>query len=309
MLFSIVVPAYNAEKFLLRCVNSVLGQTCRNFELILVNDGSCDETENVARSVEDERVRVISQKNQGVSVARNTGIMASRGDYVCFLDADDEYLPNHLEVLEETIRTYEDKGFFVTNFCTIRLDGTIVGEWSCGTAVYKANPMEDFIRNAEVVWTGCVCIRRDLFDLYGMFEPGVPMGEDRDMWIRVFSHTGAVFCGKTTVKRNRDGSEATKFYTRREKADILNRLPTYLADPTIAPEVKESIVMYYECEKMATVRSFLFYGKKKEARRVMKTINKKHIPVKRLWSTRICFFVPSSWIRWILNRRNKGMFR
>lgn len=309
MLFSIVVPAYNAENFIRRCIDSVLQQTYQNFEMIIVNDGSKDDTYNVAMGVQDERVRVISQENQGVSVARNTGIENAKGEYICFLDADDEFMPNHLEVLEKAIQIYPDKGFFTTKFCTVLLDGSVCEEQTTGSFTYKENPLWVFIRNAEVVWTGCVCIKRSLFDLYGMFEPGVTMGEDRDMWIRVFSHTGVVFCEKTTVKRNRDGSEATKFYIRREKSDELNRLPGYLADSTISNDVKNGLIAYYECEKLVLVRSFLFNGKKKEAFHAMKQIDKKRIPLKRIVSTSICFFVPSAWIRAIVNYRNKGMFR
>ena len=309
MLFSIVVPAYNAGKYLRRCIDSVLQQTFCDYEMIIVNDGSKDDTLAVVENLRDERVRVISQENQGVSVARNTGISAAKGEYVCFLDADDEFMPNHLEVLEKAILACPDKGFFTTKFCTVLLDGSVLKDNTTGVFVYKANPLWDFIKNAEVVWTGCVCIKRSLFDLYGMFEPGVPMGEDRDMWIRVFAHTGVVFCDEITVKRNRDGSEATKFYERREKADILNRLPGYLVDEAISDDVKDGLIAYYECEKLVLVRSFLFNGKKKEAFRAMKQIEKKRLPLKRLVSTSICFLVPSAWIRAIVNHRNKGMFR
>ncbi len=309
MRFSIIVPAYNAEKFIQRCAESVLKQTYEDFELLIVNDGSKDDTLRVCQGMQDPRVRVLSQENQGVSVARNTGIQNANGEYICFLDADDEFMPNHLQTLEKAICTYPDKGFFVTNFSTALLDGSVLENPATGAITYQENPLWDFIKNAEVVWTGCVCIKRSLFDVYGMFAPGVPIGEDRDMWIRIFAHTGVVFCDEITVKRNRDGSEATKFYQRRTKADILNRLPGYLADPTISADVKKGLMAYYECEKLVLVRSFLFNGNKKEAYCAMKQIDKKRIPFKRLISTGICFFVPSAWIRWVVNYKNRGMFR
>ena len=309
MLFSVVIPAYNAEKFIFRCIDSVLKQTFDDFELIIVNDGSSDGTQTVAENVADDRIHVVSQPNSGVSVARNTGIENARGEFICFLDADDEFLPNHLEVLRNAILTFEDKGFFVTRFSTKLLDGRSVKARTTGKYIYLENPFGRFIKDAEFVWTGCVCIKKALFDTYGKFEPGVAIGEDRDMWIRIFVHSGVVFCDRVTVKRNRDGSEATKFYERRTRADILNRLDGYIEDSTIKDDVKLGLKRYYECEKLVVVRTHLINGQKKEARAAMKRIDKKLLPLKRRISTGLCFLIPSSWIRAVINHRNKGIFR
>lgn len=91
LLFSIIVPIYNCEKFLPRCIDSILNQIYTDFELILVNDGSADKSEEICRSYElkDRRIQVISQKNSGVSAARNAGIKKAKGEYVIFIDADD----------------------------------------------------------------------------------------------------------------------------------------------------------------------------------------------------------------------------
>lgn len=87
---SIVVPAYNVEKYMERCIRSVLAQTYDAFELIIVNDGSTDATEAICTSfAKDERIKLISKQNAGVSAARNTGLQHCRGKYIVFLDADD----------------------------------------------------------------------------------------------------------------------------------------------------------------------------------------------------------------------------
>ena len=88
-LVSVVVPFYNAQKFIWECINSVLIQTYQNIELILVNDGSTDNSFEIITGINDNRLVIISQENQGVSTARNSGIEASKGDYLCFVDADD----------------------------------------------------------------------------------------------------------------------------------------------------------------------------------------------------------------------------
>lgn len=95
---SVVVPAYNREKTLERCVQSALGQTFRDFEVIIVDDGSSDNTTDVALSSGDARVRLIRHReNRGAGAARNTGAQAAKGEYIAWLDSDDEWLPMKLE--------------------------------------------------------------------------------------------------------------------------------------------------------------------------------------------------------------------
>ncbi len=108
MLISVVIPLFNKEKYILRAIGSILSQTYSYFELIVVDDGSTDGSVEVVRSVTNARVRLISQPNFGVSVARNRGVQESRGDWIAFLDADDEYEPCFLEAMVEFIRDHAD---------------------------------------------------------------------------------------------------------------------------------------------------------------------------------------------------------
>ena len=106
MLFSVIVPVYQAEKYLNKCVDSILGQTFTDFELILVDDGSTDSSPQICDSYRqaDPRVRVIHKKNEKLVRARNTGIRAARGRYICYVDADDYVTDNWLSVIAEQIR-------------------------------------------------------------------------------------------------------------------------------------------------------------------------------------------------------------
>ncbi|MFZ9033203.1 MAG: glycosyltransferase family 2 protein, partial [Anaerohalosphaeraceae bacterium] len=100
---SAVIPAYNAEKYIARSINSVLNQTCPVDEIIVVDDGSTDSTAEVIKSY-GGKVRYIHQQNAGVSAARNTGIQAATCEWVAFLDADDEWLPEKIERQVENIK-------------------------------------------------------------------------------------------------------------------------------------------------------------------------------------------------------------
>lgn len=107
---SIIVPVYNAEKYLFGCIGSVLGQSYSDFEMLLVDDGSIDDSGRICDEfgVKDHRIRVFHQKNGGVSSARNLGLDNAQGDWVCFVDADDELMPEGLKVMTDGISSNVD---------------------------------------------------------------------------------------------------------------------------------------------------------------------------------------------------------
>ena len=96
---SVVIPLCNKESYIRRALNSIVNQSFQDFEVIIVDDGSTDKGAEVVRGFDDPRIRLIQQENSGTFTARNRGIKAARGDLIAFLDADDEWKPEHLEVL------------------------------------------------------------------------------------------------------------------------------------------------------------------------------------------------------------------
>lgn len=103
---TIIIPIYNCEKTINRCIDSILQQTYKNFELILVNDGSTDGTSRILCSYKDNRIKLINQENKGTGSARNTGIKYATGDFICFVDGDDYVEPNFLCEGYELIKKY-----------------------------------------------------------------------------------------------------------------------------------------------------------------------------------------------------------
>ena len=104
MLISIVIPLYNKEKFIKNTINSVLRQSYKDFELVIVDDGSTDDSVNIVKSISDSRIRIISKQNEGVSKTRNRGIIEAKGEYIFFLDADDYLVPEALNILYDLTR-------------------------------------------------------------------------------------------------------------------------------------------------------------------------------------------------------------
>ena len=189
MKFSVVIPLYNKEKEIKRSIDSVLRQTYSEYEIIVVNDGSKDNGPDIVQKMDDRRIRLIHQKNAGVSAARNRGIMEARFDYVSFLDADDEWKPNYLEIITKNVHDYPNAGIYATAYGTIDENG------SFAVPVFKGVPpgswrgyLPSYFYSAlgpPPVWTSAVTIRKDVFDNVGMFPEGIVMAEDKEMWERI----------------------------------------------------------------------------------------------------------------------------
>lgn len=142
---SVIVPVYNTEKYLERCIDSILNQTFTNFELLLINDGSTDRSGDICDIYQqkDDRIKVFHDKNNGVTYARNIGVKCSKGSYLCFVDADDYLLPHYLETMYNGIGSNGDIAYaakgneIVDNVCAIRMLVQNVLEWGIPTKLYK----------------------------------------------------------------------------------------------------------------------------------------------------------------------------
>lgn len=189
--FTVVIPAFNAVRTIGSSIRSVLQQTEQDFEVVVVDDGSTDDTSEYARSfATDPRVRVISQPNKGPSAARNTALAAARGSYVSMLDADDLWLPKYLEVMGGALDANQDAPFAYTDAWVLD-DGT--GRIRRRSAMFYQRPpktlpdaREFFLLLLErnFVYTS-VTVRRSVLDEVGGFDEDLSTGEDWDLWLRI----------------------------------------------------------------------------------------------------------------------------
>ena len=135
--FSIIIPLYNKAPYIERAINSVLNQSLQNFEIIVVNDGSSDGGEKIVTKLEDERLKLVSQKNAGVSAARNKGALEAKSEYLAFLDGDDTWEPNFLSELVKLIADFPNAGIYGTSNSFIYPNGKKVARkgWN-GKSMY-----------------------------------------------------------------------------------------------------------------------------------------------------------------------------
>ena len=180
---SIIIPTYNRAGMLKEAIDSVLAQDYSGFELIVVDDGSTDDTPNVLSRYGDN-IKWLRQHNQGVSAARNRGIAAASGKYIAFLDSDDLWLQAKLTVQTEFMKSKRDALICQTEEIWIR-NGVRVNP---GKRHQKQSGMI-FERSLPLclVSPSAVMVRRGLFDEFGLFDESLPACEDYDMWLRVSS--------------------------------------------------------------------------------------------------------------------------
>lgn len=202
--FSVIMPLYNKERYLKKAIESVIAQTYRDFELIIIDDGSTDNSLEVVRGlkIEDRRLKILTQSNSGVAVARNNGVAASEGEYMCFLDADDWWGPTFLEEIDRMIAEYPDAGIYASNYIYYKPGKTHVAlNLSRGYIDYPKAYYEGF---SMPVWTGATCMPRKVFDEMGGFPNGIKLGEDFLLWAKTALHYPIAFCEKPLAYYNND---------------------------------------------------------------------------------------------------------
>lgn len=190
---SVVVPAYQAAEFVAQAIESVLGQSYEEVEVIVVNDGSTDNTAEVVGRF-NGRVRYLEQANGGPAVARNAGIRAARGDVLAFLDADDWWAPDRLERCVEHLESHPEIDVVTTDAVLVEGDTPTAGRWYGDYGSYDFPEIDQQLPqmvDKNFVYVSAL-MRRTLLDRVGPFDPAFRGTEDYDLWIRAL-RAGATF--------------------------------------------------------------------------------------------------------------------
>ena len=206
---AVIIPLYNKASYIKRAINSVLDQTFQDFEVIVVDDGSEDDGAAIVRSISDPRIRLIQQTNKGVSSARNRGVQESNAELVAFLDADDEWFPEHLATILRLKERFPEAGAYATSYVIVGKGQQIL------ESDYQAIPPSPwegvlpryFLSSTlgkHPVNSSVLCVKKEVFWEVGGYPIGVSYGEDVDLWGRLAIKYPIAFSWKVGAKYHWD---------------------------------------------------------------------------------------------------------
>lgn len=205
--FSIIIPLFNKSKYIEETLRSVLKQTFTNYEIIIINDGSTDESETKVKGFNDDRIQLYHQKNQGVSIARNLGIEKSKGKIVAFLDADDYWLPNHLEELAYLHNNFPNCGMYCSRYKIKTTKNHFQIPYYNGIeSSYRGIVANYFLSNRpfRITWTSSLAIPKEILEKFNGFSPEVTNGQDLELWTKIGIQYQVAISNKTTAIYNFD---------------------------------------------------------------------------------------------------------
>lgn len=273
MRFTVVIPLFNKEHYIIKALQSVLQQTYQDFEVIVVDDGSSDNSLEAVQQVSSEKVRIIQQENQGVSVARNVGIYNGSGTYIAFLDADDVWNKDYLQTINGLIDLYPQSDIFVTAYEVDMGDGRI----HKSTQLTPANGCLDsywmtLTEKYDFVWTSATTIRRESLIKAGCFRAGERIGQDLDMWARVARNNPKVaYSSDICVRYNRsaEANARTRVKIAWAKAFIQD-LEEELINPERTKEEILAIQQKYDKKMTVYIFTSILAGDKARVKNALK---------------------------------------
>ena len=206
---SVIVPTYNRLNTLKRAIQSVLDQTCQDFEIIVVDDASTESPEKLVHFFKDSRIRYFRHpKNKGANAARNTGINCASGEYIAFLDSDDEWLPEKLECQLKSFNILpEQVGVHYAGLTAISSEGTVVGH---RTPLASGDILSKLLTGNCVGPLSTVMVRRSALEYSGLFDEKLSSSQDWDLYIRIAKHHHFSFTAKPMIKYHLSNDSITK---------------------------------------------------------------------------------------------------
>jgi glycosyltransferase involved in cell wall biosynthesis len=236
--FSVIIPLYNKEKYIRRAVDSVLAQTCQDFaEIIVVDDGSTDGSVDVVHSIKDPRIRLVHQENRGWPAAKNHAVRLAKCELTAHLDADDEWEPEFLEIVNGLVEKYPGCGAYSTAYRVMSKDGSVENISEMDRVGIPPGQWEGVIPNYfraslggySVVWDSAVAIPKRTFEVAGPFQENETLGADLEMWCRIALHFRFAFSTRIGAIYHKEAANRVCNTDRFIKGYILETLKDGLA--------------------------------------------------------------------------------
>ena len=280
MYFSIIIPLYNKEKYIERCINSILSQSYNKYEIIVVNDGSTDKSYDLVEHYSDSRISIINQENKGVSVARNQGVIFSNYDYVTFIDADDTWEVNYLFELKKLINIFPNAGLYGLNNYFKYANGSqyfneynelfngnisgLIPDYFLLFSKYGKSPFSN---------SNC-CFPKNIFQEEGGYQEGIKLTEDSDLWCRIALKHSIAFNRKPLATYYIEISENTRSLVEFSDYHVTQTLLKSINKNLVPKKFKNSVYELIAFQQLSLVKKLILNGYKTEA---LKNLFKKNI--------------------------------
>lgn len=272
-MISVVIPLYNKEKAVRATLESVLAQTYTDYEIVIVNDGSTDNSVSVIESIisslsetKQSIIRLLSKQNGGVSSARNFGVEKSSGEYVAFLDADDLWTSDYLETLAALIRDYPDAALYGLGYAQIMPNGD--KEPKSSKQNYRGVIPNDGSWLMEY-WTGSTASSKTALIQAGLFNTNLTHGEDLDMWWRLMLMGEAVFDSHECAYYRQDTENRAMSYMPPIEHHIVSIIEQYAEDRHNNPLFRKA----FDTQMIYFLYQYMFTPYKKEAQRLSRLLD------------------------------------
>ena len=281
--FSIIIPVFNKEQFIAKTLKSVLDQSFADFEIIIINDGSTDQSGAKILDYKDPRIHYFSKGNEGVAIARNSGIDKAKGEYICFLDADDYWYPDFLKTLYTYIQKLPEQKVFATAI-------EIETKNNCLPAHYSISKNSEFeivnffeaSQKECVLWTSSIAIHQSILKTLGGFDTQIKKCEDTELWIRIGLHYPIVFIWQVLAKYGYDESSISRNWNYFFEPYTFDK---YALLEKQNPKLKQ----YIDLNRFSAVIKCKLNGDSKRAQEIYSEIEMKSLT----WKKRILLKIPA----------------
>lgn len=212
-MFSIVIPLYNKAQYIQKAIQCILNQTFQTFEIIIVDDGSTDDSTQVVKTFNDRRISLVHQRNSGVSTARNRGVELAKYDYIAFLDADDWWDTTFFEEMCQLINFCPEAALYGSNYFIVKNSKNYPTQIGLNNN-FSIGYIDYFKTYSNTFWVPINCsfvvVRKSTFEQIGGFNPKLKFGEDFDLWVRLALEYKVAYLNKPLAYSNQDADPTNR---------------------------------------------------------------------------------------------------
>ena len=309
-MLSIVIPCFNKQGQIATTLNSVLKQSFHDYEIIIVDDGSTDNSIEIIQQFNDSRIKLIQQTNSGVSAARNNGIKNASGDWIAFLDADDWWHPEYLKNIHTIITAHPEAKVVSTGFfCKPDTPNWQPNAWPLSSQL----PEIEVIKNLPERWlqsipffTSSVCIHKNFLQtMHPWFPDNESNGEDLDLWLRIAEHENIFHLPtELVVYRTEQQQSLTSNYAPLEDPPFIKRMQSRAQNRDFPPQLKNATLLFVAQNKLIRARQAILQQRRGKAfKLVFSSIYA--FKIKRWWMTLfMALFLPTPLVQKWQNKRS-----